>query len=234
MTLIETLDPMFFRETLKGMLERLERSINRLTQTIDKISQVSSLGTGARGLGYTFAVSRVSYIDDGRIWDGRIRIKEFDFPTDAIGLFQMEQFLGRQIKTGLRQLVENTKFITPVREDVMRVLEEIKILPGSWVSFDVYSPSAHSAVVITVRAAYDVNATAGVRAVWLYSPDGVTYDSVEDALSAGNYEDLTFAPGIIRQRTLLIPLLQPYVRVMIINLDTIESPIVTVWRTMFR
>jgi len=91
-----------------------------------------------------------------------------------------------------------------------------------------------SAIVVTVKATYDASATAGVRVRWLYSPDGSNYDSPEDAEDAGNYEGLTFEKGKTRQRTLLIPLFQPYVRVQIVNLDSSYSVTVDVWTTLLR
>ena len=75
----------------------------------------------------------------------------------------------------------------------------------------------YSAVVMTVKASYDASATAGVRVRWLYSPDGVNYDSTEDAEARGNYEDLTFSAGATRTRTVLIPLFQPFTKVQIVT-----------------
>jgi len=92
----------------------------------------------------------------------------------------------------------------------------------------------YSAVVVTVKASYDASATAGVRVRWLYSPDGSNFDSVQDAEDAGNYEDLTFSAGATRQRTVLIPLLQKYTKVQIVNLDSAVSVTVDVWKTLLR
>jgi len=92
----------------------------------------------------------------------------------------------------------------------------------------------YSAVVVTVRATYDASATSGVRVRWLYSPDNSNFDSVEDAEDAGNYKDLTFSAGATRQRTVLIPLLQKYTKVQIVNQDASVSVTVDVWKTLFR
>lgn len=91
-----------------------------------------------------------------------------------------------------------------------------------------------SALIVTVRATYDAAATAGVRVRWLYSPDGANYDSPEDAEAQGSYEDLTFSAGVTRQRTVLAPILQPYVKVQIVNLDTTQSVTVDAWTTLLR
>ena len=88
--------------------------------------------------------------------------------------------------------------------------------------------------MLTVKATYDANATAGLRVRWLYSPDGTNYDSAEDAENAGNYEDLTFEAGKARQRTVVIPILQPYVRIQLVNLDGSYAVTVDAWTTKLR
>jgi len=124
--------------------------------------------------------------------------------------------------------------LAPVREGVEKILEAYSISAGGKAEFTVTSTSKYSALVVTIKASYDPNASNGVRIRWLYSPDGVNYDSPEDAEAQGNYEDLTFEKGKTRQRTILIPLLLPYVKVEIINLDTGYSVTVDVWRTFVR
>ena len=91
-----------------------------------------------------------------------------------------------------------------------------------------------SAIVVTVKATYDANATAGVRVRWLYSADGVNFDSPEDAEDQGNYEDLTFSAGATRQRTIVVPIFQPHVKIQIVNLDTDYAVTVDVWTTLMR
>ena len=92
----------------------------------------------------------------------------------------------------------------------------------------------YSAVVVTVRATYDASATSGVRVRWLYSPDNTNFDSPEDAEDAGNYESLTFSAGATRQRTVLIPLLQKYTKVQIVNLDSSYAVTVDAWKVLMR
>ena len=73
-----------------------------------------------------------------------------------------------------------------------------------------------------------------MRVRWLYSPDGTNFDSVEDAEAQGNYEDLSFAAGETRQRTVLVPIFLPYVKVQVVNLDTSVSVTVDAWTTLMR
>ena len=121
--------------------------------------------------------------------------------------------------------------ITPVQE-----LSSQSIIGGGTAEFTVDNTETDgfSALVVTVKATYNASATAGVRVRWLYSPDGSDFDSVEDAEDASNYEDLSFTAGATRQRTVLIPLLQPYVKVQVVNLDSSYSVVVDAWRTLMR
>jgi len=123
--------------------------------------------------------------------------------------------------------------IKSIRTEAEKVLSAQTINASSSEEFLV-SGEGYSAVVVTVKASYDASATAGVRVRWLYSPDGSNFDSVQDAEDAGNYEDLTFSAGATRQRTVLIPLLQKYTKVQIVNLDGSVSVTVDAWKTLLR
>ena len=119
------------------------------------------------------------------------------------------------------------------RTEPERVLSAQTIGAAS-VSEFVVRGEGYSAVIVTVRATYDASATAGVRVRWLYSPDSTNFDSPEDAEDAGNYEDLTFSAGATRQRTVLIPLLQKYTKVQIVNQDASKAVVVDAWKVLFR
>jgi len=119
------------------------------------------------------------------------------------------------------------------RTEPERVLSAQTIDAASLAEFTV-SGEGYSAVVVTVRATYDASATAGVRVRWLYSPDNSNFDSPEDAEDAGNYADLTFSAGATRQRTVLIPLLQKYTKVQIVNQDADYAVTVSVWKVLIR
>ena len=126
--------------------------------------------------------------------------------------------------------------LKPIRTTPVQELSSQSIIGGGTVEFTVDNTETDgfSALVVTVKATYDASATAGVRVRYLYSPNGVDYDSVEDAETQGNYEDLSFTAGETRQRTVLIPILQPYVKVQIVNLDLSYSVVVDAWRTSMR
>ena len=124
--------------------------------------------------------------------------------------------------------------LKPTRSTPEQVLSGQSIAAGDKAEFVVSGAEGYSAVVVTVKATYDSSATNGVRIRWLYSPDGTNYDSEEDAEAQGNYEDLSFSAGATRQRTVLIPIFQNYVKVQVVNLDSSYAVTVDVWKTLIR
>ena len=133
------------------------------------------------------------------------------------------------IKKALEESGLGTTRATPTQQ-----LSSQSISAGGTAEFTIDDTDGYSAIVVTVKATYDASATAGVRVRWLYSPDGTNFDSVEDAEAQGNYEDLSFAAGETRQRTVLIPILQSYVKIQIVNLDTSYAVTVDAWTTLMR
>ena len=119
------------------------------------------------------------------------------------------------------------------RTEPERVLSAQTIDAASLAEFTV-SGEGYSAVIVTVRATYDASATSGVRVRWLYSSDNTNFDSSADAEDAGNYADLTFSAGATRQRTVLIPILQKYTKVQIVNQDASKAVVVDVWKALMR
>ena len=124
--------------------------------------------------------------------------------------------------------------LKPTRATPVQQLSAASIPASGTQEFTISGTDGYSAVVVTVKAAYNADATAGVRVRWLYSPDGTNFDSVEDAEAAGNYEDLSFVAGATRIRTILIPIFQPYVKVQVVNLDTTYAVTVDAWSTLMR
>ena len=133
------------------------------------------------------------------------------------------------IKKALEESGLGTTRETPVQQ-----LSSQSISASGTQEFTISDTDGYSAVVVTVKATYNASATAGVRIRWLYSPDGTNFDTVEDAEDQGNYEDLSFAAGESRQRTVLIPIFSPYVKVQIVNQDTSYAVTVDAWRTLMR
>jgi len=148
-----------------------------------------------------------------------------------MGTFEQTRYMIEIIRQAI-----NGSNITPTRATPVQELSSQSITAGGTAEFTVddTKTDGYSAMVITVKATYNASATAGVRVRWLYSPDGTNFDTVEDAEDQGNYEDLSFAAGESRQRTVLIPIFSPYVKVQIVNQDTSYAVTVDAWRTLMR
>ena len=132
------------------------------------------------------------------------------------------------------KLSEHRDALKPSRSTPTQDLSSQSIAAGGVAEITKSSLDGWSAVVVTVKATYDASATAGVRVRWLYSPDGTNFDSPEDAEDQGNYEDLSFSAGATRQRTVLIPIFQPHVKIQIVNLDSSYAVTVDTWTTLMR
>lgn len=87
----------------------------------------------------------------------------------------------------------------------------------------------YSAIVLTVAASYDIDATNGVEVRWFYSPDDDTYETLDDIIEKGQYTRLSFASGEKRVRTIVIPAITNYVLVQIVNLDSSCPVLIDMW-----
>lgn len=158
--------------------------------------------------------------------------------TDALTVYDHLKQVRTQIDSYLvnldTTLSDLRDALKPTRATPVQDLSAVSIAAGGVQNIDKSALDGYSAVIVTVKATYDAAATAGVRVRWLYSPDGTNYDSPEDAVDAGNYEDLTFAAGATRMRTILIPVFQPYVRIQVVNLDGTYAVTVDAWTVLLR
>jgi len=147
------------------------------------------------------------------------------------------EVIVNSVKTIPEVIVGSVKTTSEVFINSTKTTEEVckglSISPSGTVQFKVI-PGNYQAGVVTVSATYNSSATSGVRVRWLYSPDDSLYDSPEDAEDEGNYKDLTFSAGETRTRTIIIPYLQPYVRVQIVNLDSSYSVTVDCYHTFYK
>jgi len=145
---------------------------------------------------------------------------------------KLADILG-QLDITLSQLRDALK---PTRTSPVQVLSSTTIVGGGSAEFVVGSneTDGYSAVVVTVKATYNSSASNGVRVMWLYSPDGTNYDSDEEAVNVGNYDDIGVNPGESRIKTILIPLFMPYVKIKVVNLDVNYQVTVDAWRVLMR
>jgi len=153
--------------------------------------------------------------------------------VDIFGAFDYDKFKEKfpEIDISLSALKDALK---PVRATPVQELSSQSISPSNKAEFTISGTDGYSAVVVTVKAAYDASATKGVRVWWLYSPDGTNFDSEDAAEAEEQYNDIAFAAGATKIETVLIPLFQPYVKVQIENLDTSYEVTVDAWRTLLR
>jgi len=114
--------------------------------------------------------------------------------------------------------VSPTDFGLPVK-DVITHLSAYTLAAGGTVEVDIGPRTDRTGMGIMLRCTYDPAATAGVRIRWLYSHDGVSFDTPEDADAEGNYFEPTFVAGATRQRSTVIAFVSPYVRLSLVNLD---------------
>ena len=124
--------------------------------------------------------------------------------------------------------------LKPLRTSPTQDLSATSIAASGSTNIDKGNLDGYSAIVASVKPTYDASATAGVRVRWLYSPDGTNYDTADGAENEGNYQDLTFTAGATIQETVLIPILAPYVRIQIVNLDTGYAVSVDAWSWLMR
>jgi len=124
--------------------------------------------------------------------------------------------------------------LQPIRGTPVEDLSSYSIAAGEIKDITKSNLDGYSALMVTVKATYDPSATAGLRVRWLYSPDGTTFDSPEDAEDKGRYEDLTFDAGATRVRTILIPIFAPHVKIQLVNLDSTYAVTVSMWSWVYR
>ena len=155
--------------------------------------------------------------------------------VDILGMFDYDKLKEKfpEIDIALSALRDALK---PTRTAPVQKLSSQLIAPGGTAEFtvDAAQTDGFSALVVTVKVTYNASATQGVRVRYLYSPDGSTFDSEEEAEAAGNYEDIGLSAGASRVRTILIPLLMPYVKIQVVNLDPTYGVTVDAWMVAMR
>lgn len=145
----------------------------------------------------------------------------------------LHQAFSISLEENLKEITINVT-ITPVKTEPKHDLVNYTINAGEIAEIVKTDIGKYNAIVVTVRATYDANATDGVRVRWLYSPDGNNYDTPDDAEAQGNYEDLSFSAGSTKQRTILIPILCNNVKIQIVNRDQSCGVTVDVWTVLIR
>jgi len=134
----------------------------------------------------------------------------------------------------LKDVVDAINGLKPARKLIDYTVKQQTIAPGSAIEFMMRAVDGWGAVVVVVKVAYPANASAGVKIRWLYSPDGSNFDSIEEADNQGNYYNMTYGAGAVRQTTVVVPLLTPFVKIQIFNQDASNPVVVDVWTVEVR
>jgi len=156
--------------------------------------------------------------------------------TQAIDSSKVSDILSKQdsIIDKLTSIINVVEVLKHVRGTPSKDLDNYVLDPGGIVEVVKGDLDGWVGLAVTVRATYSTDASNGVRVRWLFSPDGSNFDTPEDAEVEGNYVDLTFSPGVIRQRTIMFTITTPYVKIQVVNLDTSYSVTVSMWVTPLR
>lgn len=102
-----------------------------------------------------------------------------------------------------------------------------EVIPaGGSKDIDITLPFGKTRMAITLKATYNPSATTGVRLDVLYSPDGVNYDTDTD----DTYTH-PFTAGQTKQKTYIVTIIHPYVKLRVVNLDTTYDVTVDLWVT---
>ena len=212
---------------LKEALEKLESALASIGADKLRVSVVDELPESPFNLVKIAGVKLT-----GRDWSADLaKLQNLDTTLSSRASESTLSAILSQLDIKLSELRDSLK---PVRATPTQDLAGYTIGKGGVVEITKSNLNGYSAIVVTVRATYDPNATAGVRVRWLYSPDGTNFDSPEDAEAQGNYEDLTYDKGQTRQCTILVPILAPYVKIQIVNRDQSYPVTVDVWTLLLR
>ena len=128
------------------------------------------------------------------------------------------------------EIIATTK---PVK-DTRTHLSDYLLSANATKNIEVGPITERTGMIVTIKASYAADATKGIKVRLLYSPDGINYDSNEDADAAGNYFEPSFSPGTTRQRSEIAAYVSPYVILSIINLDTIRPATISLWTVMVK
>jgi len=134
----------------------------------------------------------------------------------------------------VKEIREKVEDLKPKRSTPIQELSSYTLLADDYKDIDKTDLNGWSAIIITVKVTYGTSPLNGVRVLWLYSQDGTNYDTENEALRRGNYEDIGYTPSAVEQGTIVVPIFTPYVRIRIRNLDTANNVTIDAWTTLLR
>ena len=111
-------------------------------------------------------------------------------------------------------------------KDVSIRLNNASISGGGSQDIDIDVPEWATGCAVTVRATYDASANAGVKFEVYSSPDGISWDTNTD-----DEFTLPFIAGETVQKTEIVAVGPPNVRIRVTNLDSTHTATVSLWTT---
>ena len=215
----------------------LDEAKDQITQAIDasRITEISAKQDTAidRLTSIRDTLTRISVDEAGNLSAKLVGLSPTAVAnvTQAIDSSKVSDILGKQdsIIDKLASLISAVEDLKYVRGTPSKDLDSYTLDPGATVEIVKGDLDGWAGLTVTVRATYSAEASNGVRVRWMFSPDGTNFDTPEDAEAEGNYMDLTFSPGATRQRTVMIAIVAPHVKIHVVNLDPSYSVTVSAW-----
>lgn len=152
--------------------------------------------------------------------------QKISIANDAVGITKELNSIKLQTDNLTFDANNFLKVATQADKVTQQLLPAVSIAAASTQNADIVVPTGRSGIAVTLKATYDVSATAGVRLDALYSPDGANYDTDTDDTYAH-----PFTAGTTKQKTYIIPAIHPYVRLAVVNLDASYAVTTDLWVT---
>jgi len=215
--------------------------LNKIVDALNELHGI--LSSGREDINVNKVVARIGEFSESLTLQGKTVLKDGDpIQIERYHDTALSQLISvidsstkiRLIEDALKDLIDKVRELRPDRSLPVKNLSNYELGAGSSVNIDLEVPGGWSIVVLTIRVEFNLNASGGVVIRWLYSQDGESYDSVEEADLRGNYYEPVFEPGSVRQVTIPILVLTPYLRILVSNIDTTYHHIVTAWTLMAR
>jgi hypothetical protein len=125
------------------------------------------------------------------------------------------------------------------KKDKKQELTDEVIAAGQYKDVNIAIPEGYTGMIVTVKASFAATnpTTTGVRIVYMYSYNGTDYDNEDNAVDAGNYEDILIPTGqtsVVRQRSFILAALAPHIKLRVKNLDATNDVTINLWRVITR
>ena len=124
--------------------------------------------------------------------------------------------------------------LAPHRYSPIKIVNNETISASSYKDVDIVPIDGYSAIGLTIQVTFLGSATGNTRVYYLYSPDGVNYDTTDEAENEGNYVDILAGENVTKQITIIVPIVTRFLRIRILNQDTSVNITCNAWITYMR